>query len=84
MDRNLYSEGKDIEQLEQESFTDQSKVVFNLFEDILCLKEDLQDSNDMLDTANSLLERIYNSGVKLDELESPLRKYLVGECDEHL
>ena len=82
MNSNLYSGGKDLETLEQLAFTDSSTVVFNLMEDILCLKEDLQKANNTIDKANKLLESIYTSGVKLDELEQPLREYLVGDLDE--
>lgn len=82
MSNKLYSDNKDLETLEQLAFIDSSEVVFNLMEDILCLKEDLQEANNTIDKANKLLESIYASGVKLDEWEQPLHKYLVGDCYE--
>ena len=82
MNNKLYSDNKDLEILEQLAFTDSSKVVFNLREAIVCLKEDLQKANTTIDKANKLLESIYASGVKLDEWEQPLREYLVGDLDE--
>ena len=82
MNNKLYSDNKDLETLEQLVFTDSSAVVFNLMEDILCLKENLHKANDTIDKANKLLESIYASGVKLDEWEQPLREYLVGDWDE--
>ena len=46
----------------------------NLAEDSLKLIESLESK---LDEANELLTRVYDSGIKLEELEEPIHFYLV-------
>lgn len=45
MIRPLYIEDKDLESLQQEAFSDSDRVVYNLGEDITCLKRTTISSN---------------------------------------
>tara|TARA_R100000541_G_C1897352_1_gene84154 strand:- start:130729 stop:130929 length:201 start_codon:yes stop_codon:yes gene_type:complete len=49
MSRPLYVDGKDLESLQQESFLDSDRVVYNLVEDIICLKEELSQAIDIIE-----------------------------------
>tara|TARA_R100000541_G_C1897352_1_gene84155 strand:- start:130922 stop:131158 length:237 start_codon:yes stop_codon:yes gene_type:complete len=49
---------------------------------VLVKKDELKSLEESLDEANDLLCRVWDSGIKLDELETPIHEYLVGASNE--
>lgn len=68
----LYSDDKALEYLEQRVLTNPTEVAFNLMEDIIWLKEDLEAAND-------IIVEIYKSGIPLGDMTNVIREYLKGE-----
>lgn len=54
---------------------------YNFDTPFMKLQKEIQELQEELDKANTLLEKVYESGIKLDELEEPVHKYLVGNVD---
>lgn len=67
MNRPLYIEGKDLESLQHEAFLDSDRVVYNLAEDITCLKEELKSLEEHLSQAIDILE---GCGIDYEEILS--------------
>lgn len=57
-------------------------VDINQHDYVLVKKDELESLEETLDKANTLLCKVYDSGIKLDELETSVHEYLVGGIDE--